>query len=382
VLNWWQQGTMQTYGPYLRFLGRFDNRYGTSVLEATRLHRPPSSSSIPLMWAQLLYSLRVHKGERIKFNTIRQIRSAAASYYTWDLHHVYPGRIRRERERDTIRDFVSPSEQATMTFATKGMARRLGTATKPSWALSFIHIEYTDRRLRNAYRRAQTADAKHEFACAGIANLLGYLGWLRGTELFLATFDNLKVIGPSQGAAHGLPPNLGAILLDLLPETKSNPCQVADLVIAYATLSGLHPGEWIEALMNVEVPTNGRIFSTTTEANWTSRYFRETYAWPLLEEMRTVDKEPTLLCFTNEEGNRIRDKIYSMHSWRRAGRSRVSRAARHNEPQPRGTRKATPTEVYEHGRWTNRCDQKGEDMAALYNQWGMIERLAITLFYM
>jgi hypothetical protein len=161
VLNWWQQGTMQTYGPYLRFLGRFDNRYGTSVLEATRLHRPPSSSSTPLVWAQLLYSLRVHKGERIKFNTIRQIRSAAASYYTWDLHHVYPGRIRRERGRDTIRDLVSPSEEATMTFATKGMARRIGTVTKPSWALSFIHIEYIDRRLRNTYRRAQTPEEKH-----------------------------------------------------------------------------------------------------------------------------------------------------------------------------------------------------------------------------
>jgi hypothetical protein len=35
VMNWWQHGTMKTYGPYLRFLGRFDQRYGTSVLTAT-----------------------------------------------------------------------------------------------------------------------------------------------------------------------------------------------------------------------------------------------------------------------------------------------------------------------------------------------------------
>jgi hypothetical protein len=172
VMNWWQHGTMQTYGPYLRFLGRFDHRYGTSVLQATRLRRPPSSSSIPLMWAQLLYSLRVHKGERIKFNTIRQLRSAAASFYTWDLHHVYPGRIRRERGRDTIRDFVSPSEEATTTFATKGMARRLGTSTKPSWALSFIHIAYIDQRLREAYRTASSPEAQHEYACAGFAKFM------------------------------------------------------------------------------------------------------------------------------------------------------------------------------------------------------------------
>jgi hypothetical protein len=74
-----------------------------------------------------------------------------------------------------------------MTFATKGMARRIGsTATKPSWALSFIHIEYIDRRLREAYQGAKTREAKYEFSCAGFANLLDYLGWLRGTELFMA----------------------------------------------------------------------------------------------------------------------------------------------------------------------------------------------------
>jgi hypothetical protein len=54
----------------------------------------------------------------------------------------------------------------------------------------------------------------------------------------MARLDDLEVVDPTQGATHGLPPHLGAILLDLLPETKSNPCQVADLVIAYTTLSG------------------------------------------------------------------------------------------------------------------------------------------------
>jgi hypothetical protein len=245
--------------------------------------------------------------------------------------------------------------------------------------LSFIHIAYIDQRLREAYRTASSPEAQHEYACAGFANLLGYLGWLRGTELFMAKLEDLEVVAPSEGATHGLPPHIGAILLDLLPETKSNPCQVADLVIAFTTLSGLRPGEWIDSLLRLTVATTGRIFSTSTKANWSSRYFRENYAWPLLEEMRTVAKEPTLMGFTEEVGNRIRDKVYSMHSWRRAGRSRVSRSARHNEPQPKGTRKASPTEVYEHGRWTTWRDHKGEDMAAIYNQWGVTERLAITL---
>jgi hypothetical protein len=76
------------------------------------------------------------------------------------------------------------------------------------------------------------------------------------------------------------------------------------------------------------------------------------------------------------------NNFYSMHSWHCGGRSRVSQTARHNEPKAKGTRKATDTEVYEHGRWSHRRDETGEDMAATYNQWGLVEQLAITLLCM
>jgi hypothetical protein len=74
------------------------------------------------------------------------------------------------------------------------------------------------------------------------------------------------------------------------------------------------------------------------------------------------------------------DKIYSMHSWQRAGRSRVSRGPRHNEPNPKGTRMATPTEVYEHGRW--QVTTSSENMPRRYNQWYPMDRICITLFCM
>ena len=72
--------------------------------------------------------------------------------------------------------------------------------------------------------------------------------------------------------------------------------------------------------------------------------------------------------------------MYSLHSWRRAGRSRVSRPPRHNEPNPPGTRVATKIEVYEHGRW--RCKGSSEDMPAHYNHWDLPDRLAISLLCM
>ncbi len=111
---------------------------------------------------------------------------------------------------------------------------------------------------------------------------------------------------------------------------------------------------------------------------WTSRIFREKYAWPLLDAMR-VQGEPTLKVFSDDVGKRIKDLVYSLHSWRRSGRSRVSRSARHNEPKPVGSRRATPQEIYEHGRWEATKTNKTEDMPARYNQWDVVDRVALTL---
>jgi hypothetical protein len=270
-----------------------------------------------------------------------------------------------------------------LTFASKGMARRLGTQTKQSWALSHIHIAYINRKLQEAYIKGKSPIYRHELACAAMANLLAYLGWLHGTELFDAEADELTVILPEDATLYEIPTHVGAVLLNLLKETKSNPCQVADIVAAYETLSGLNLGFWAQELQTfTSTNDDGYLFSMKHNPKWTSCYFRETYAWPLLEQMRTVDKEPSLQMFGDKKGKRIRDKLYSMHSWHRTERSRAGRNARHNEPQRKGPRRATETEIYEHRRWAHCHNGAGEDMAATYNQCGLVERLAITLLCM
>jgi hypothetical protein len=381
-LSWWQKSTMKTYGPYLGFLERFENHYGTPVLSTNKLIRPPCSPGIALIWAQLLYSLRLYQGERIKFNTIRMLRSAASLYYTWDMHLAYNGKVRRERKRNELCSYVLPNEESLATFATKGMSRRLGTDVKPSWALSFIHIAYLDKRFREALSTARSPAYRHELILAGLANLLAYLGWLRGTELFSLEGDDVTVVDPSDGPLYDLPLHVGAVIFKLLAETKTNACQVADVVVAYRTLSGLAVGFWFEELTRLRPLEAGKLFVSFNGTAWTSRYFREQYAWPVLEEMRTVAKEPSLQMFGDTKGTRIQDKVYSIQSWRRTGRSRVSRGARHNEPNPRGTRQATKTEVYEHGRWAIQRDNRSEAIDAMYNQWGLVERLALTMLCM
>ena len=107
---------------------------------------------------------------------------------------------------------------------------------------------------------------------------------------------------------------MGAIEYSLGMETKSDPCQTADVVVAWESISGLNLGQWLVRLLSYEPTLPGRLFSTDVQANWTSRHFREHYAWPFLEQMRR-DGEPTLRAFGATKGKRIQDKVYSLHSW-------------------------------------------------------------------
>jgi hypothetical protein len=178
AMNWWQKRTLQQYGPHLRYLRQFDQYYGVRSLAPTPLARPPRTPAIPIMWSLLNYSLRYNRdGDRIKHQTVRGIKSAASLYYTLDMQMAYPRQVLRDSQhRGIVVERVSPTDEAGTTFGTKGMARRMGTESKQSWALTHTHIAYIDRRLDEAYDRAVTIDDRHELACAGVANLLAYWG--------------------------------------------------------------------------------------------------------------------------------------------------------------------------------------------------------------
>jgi hypothetical protein len=375
----WQTGTLAKYGGRLRYLQAFEQRFHCAILQPTKLLAPPVTPSIPLQWAQLGFSLRANRtGEPVKFGTIRQLRSAANMYYMVDCQLAFPHQAMKTKSRISIHSHVTPPDSAMLTFASKGMERRLGSHSKPSWALSHIHIAWIDDCLDTAWKTAPTAAARHNLSIAGFANLMFYLGWLRGGELFEASTEDLLVTPPEEAATRSLPPGVGTVELSLLPETKSDPSKTADIVVAFTTLSGLNIGKWARRLQEHASFIPGRLFSSPDYPRWTSRIFREKYAWPLLEAMK-AQGEPSLKLFSDTPDRSIRKLIYSIHSWRRSGRSRVSRGARHNEPSPFGTRQATPYEIYEHGRWEATRDNSPENMPARYNQWELVDRVAITL---
>jgi hypothetical protein len=381
----WSLTTLKKYGPYLWYLRRFEARFDVQVLDAQPLVRPPTSPAYTLNWAEQLYALRTTRGRdgefnRIRFATVRQIRSAASWYYTQAMSMRYPGQVMRDRfRRGMVMPFISPTDKAMTTLTASGMARRLGTEVKKSWALSYVHIAFIDRRLQQMYRDATDRNARHELTVAASVNLLAYLGWLRSTETFDADANGLTQVPPEDGPTRGLAPSIGAIELRLLAATKSDRTITADCIIAWTCLSGLSLGNWLTRLKAFDSAIPNCLFSTKLTPVWTSQHFRDNFAYPLLELQR-ASGEPTLRAFSDKKGHRIRDKVYSMHSWRRAGRSRVSRTPRHDEPNPKGTRMATPTEVYEHGRW--QVAASSENMPRHYNQWDLADRIGVTLFCM
>jgi hypothetical protein len=102
--------------------------------------------------------------------------------------------------------FVSHTDEDSTTLTASGMARRLGTEVKKSWALSHVHIAYIDSHLDKLYDGALDEDSKHELACAGTINLIAYLGWLRSMENFNVELDSVSMIDPADGPTRGLSP--------------------------------------------------------------------------------------------------------------------------------------------------------------------------------
>jgi hypothetical protein len=185
-LNWWQLKTLKQFGPHLKYLDQFGRFYKVGALKQSLLKRPPITPAIPIQWALLAYSSQDNRdGEHIKYNTVQAIKFAGSVYYAIDLQNAFPRQVLRDSQRrGQVMEQVSPTGEMGTTFCAKGMAGRMGTETKQSWALSHIHIAYIDAQLEMAFQQATSHEERHELICAGSVNLMAYAGWLRLRESF------------------------------------------------------------------------------------------------------------------------------------------------------------------------------------------------------
>ena len=380
IISYWAKGTHATYNSKIRVIHDFERRFGVQILKPTPLEHPPMDRSIPLMWCQQLYSLRHSTAKYDKdvavplaFSTIRALRSAAAQYMTLDSLSVHPSSY-FNRDNKLIHQDCRPTDSAPYTLMTKGMLSRIGDEARPSMALLDRHVRYLDNELNQKYRLATSVYEKREYALAGLANLSFWLGWIRSSEGFDLDWEDTELLHPEDGPRLELPDNCGCLQYRLSPETKANRGRRSDVLLAYRTASGLCIGKWFLRSQYWRLKSTGPLFCHVNGSRWTSLYFRKTYLYPSLHRQR-VAGDKLLAPFDGSRGNHLESRFWSLHCYRRGGRSHVSRGGNFGG---RRLRKATKEEVYEHARW--RLRRSSEPIDVIYREWTPLDRVKITFY--
>jgi len=254
----------------------------------------------------------------------------------------------------------------------EGMARRLGNEASPSKALRLQHVMWNQRHRQQLFFAAVAPRRKLQLAQANVAELLAWLAWLRGGELFNLRRDDVEIFVGDDAVAQGF--CAAAMILKLKESTKSSQTQQADVVVALNPSSGLKLGYWYCAMVDLHqqlCPNVDMLFVHSNGRPWTSHYFRTHHVYPLLYLQQAQD-DPYLKPFDGTPGKRIEEHFFSMHSYRRGADSHV------HKKHPLCRRAATTVEIYEHGRWRRR--HKGnEAMPTHYFEMPLGDRLMITL---
>jgi hypothetical protein len=383
MAHYWAPRTHLSYQQKLGSIRKFELLHGVLILRSTPLAHPPSGPDVPLNWFQEAYSLRKSSRRRdadvnVAFATIRQFRSAVSQFLTWDAVIAHPDRAYFDQNKRLLYQSCRPTDNLASSLFSVGLSARIGDEPMPSVALLDRHVRWLDRDLDIRFRASRDPAERRELACAGLANLTFWLGWLRSSEAFSVDWDNITVYEPLDSASVDLPPNCGAVIFKMLPETKSARSHRVDVVMSYRTLSGFNLGKWVHRTSTCSlvdgVHPHSRVFTHSNGTVWDSRYFRRQYLYPALYAQR-LEGDAFLRAFDGSPGNSIEDKLWSMHCYRRGARTQVTRGgsiARYR------FRKASDSQIYEHARW--RRKRSGEKIDILYREWPLIDRVRITLY--
>jgi hypothetical protein len=283
-------------------------------------------------------------------------------------------------ELDDLRVLRAEDDLSSSLFAT-GLGACLGEESTPSMALLDRHVRFLDSDLDRRFLAARTPEELRELSLAGLANTLFWLAWVRSTEGFSLSWSDITVIAPQDGATLDLMDHVGAVLLTLLPETKSSCSRRADIVVAYTTFSGFSLGRWVTRAQTHDYA--GQASKLFTHLNggvlWTSRYFRERYLYPSLRAQQAAG-DPLLKAFDSLTGpNSIAAKFWSLHCYRRGACTQVTRGGTvRNQATTYHFRKASSEQVYEHGRWQHK--HSGEKIDVVYREWTTLDRVKISLY--
>lgn len=384
--NHWARGTLATYQSKYRIITDFERDLKLPVLQATKLTVPPHGPAIRMMWAQERYSLYpsdwyLRAGTHdttVKFGSIRALRSAASHFWILDLLHTKPSKLTLGyKDRPLVVEGCSPTAEAAVTYFSDGLRRRLGDNPKPSVVLLIHHMQWLADYYEQLYRQATSPLVRTNACRAAVTHLMSYLGWLRALETFGVRWGDVALVEPADGPTVGLPTGIGVVLLTLLAQTKSSQTATADVVIAYTTVSGLSLGTWLHRLRAClnprELQPDSFVIASPSGVAWSSHHYRYTYLYPALSVLRATG-DAYLRKYDGSPGKTLQAALWGFNTQRRTGRSVVSKK------RATTSRKATPAEEVEHGRW--RLSRSSLSMPLAYLEWSLEDRFCITFFCM
>lgn len=380
----WAPRTLENACRTLRRINKFFISHSLpplhTQLDLPSLSHPPIDISIPLFWSMIHYtSTPSSRSQNMTptWNTGRAQRSALSVYSAWAAAFCFPQNCYKDdANRLLSSNFVSPSDNILCRFTAGGISSRLGTESRPSQALVHRHIQWNQKYRAKLLVSLDSLPAQYDLVAAQCVELLAWLGWLRASEIFNVRMSDVEMIPPPKGAAYNLPPNVGAILLRLLPSTKASRNKQVDVVMAWKTSSGFSLGSWLSKLFTIlrQLKTyspNCYLFHTSRTAPWTSNYFRTHHLYPLLH-LQYLNGDATLRHINITSTHDIPYYFFSMHSYRRGAETHCSRK------RAGCVRAALAGEAINHARW--RIKNKGrEDMPTHYREPSVEDRVYLTL---
>ena len=372
--------TLAGYQSQLRKVKRFEDCHpGLRVLRTSHLLSPPVGPGITLAWTELHTSVQVlpargsWETRTPVFNSVRQIRSAVSNYLSWDLIQTCPDTNYFDRRRHHVGP-CKVTDTGGYTLFSKGLSHRIGNNPRQSTALLGRHVCGLDNWLDEEYARSNHLPDKLSWTLAGLANVILWLGWLRGGEAFGINQKDVRLILPRDGPAHDLPERVGAILIRMI-EDKTHKDYEFDVVISFRCRTGLCAGKWLrraQALGLWDPSVNAPLFRHPSGKPWTSYFYRHRYLYPGLRLLRERG-DPFLARFDGSQPHLSFDyAFWSLHCYRRGARTHCQRS----QPDRKHT-KATKAQVYEHARWHMKAGS--EDIDVTYRAWTLYDKLRITL---
>eukprot|EP00978_Attheya_sp_CCMP212_P031572 scaffold119933_cov29-Attheya_sp.AAC.1 len=238
------------------------------------------------------------------------------------LLQAFPGLSVREHgsRRPLLVSGCSPTDTLQYTLMSAGMGKRLGESNRSPTALQYDQLRWILRFRSSQWMASAPAETRYMLAATIVAELTGWLGWLRGGELFGLERADVSIIPPARGMEFDLPPEVGMVLLKLDPATKASQTRQADMTIAYLTWSGIAYGRWVRRLlraMNDLGCTTGPLFRQVgMEKPWDSSFYRYTFLYPALRWLRD-NGMISLRRFDDSPGMSVEEWFYSMGFLRR-----------------------------------------------------------------